>query len=314
MPRRRPAGLRHRGSRPDLAFLPLTAGTFLDPAVPQVALVHDLQHAFRPELFSPQQQRLRARQLAELCRHAARLICVSEFVRDSLLATVPVDPGRVVVIRHGLLREVAAEEPESAKPALARLGVVRGEFLLYPANFWPHKNHLRLLEALAQHVARRPGSRLRLVCTGALDERAQRLHARAAELGLGDRVTFPGYLPEAELGALLRSCRAVIYPSLFEGFGLPVLEAMAAGRPVLCSDTTSLPEVAGDAAFYFDPTDPAAIAGAIERLEADPLLATELIARGRARARTFGTRREMAAAYLRVLREVVSARSAAIIP
>jgi glycosyltransferase involved in cell wall biosynthesis len=198
-----------------------------------------------------------------------------------------------------------------AQQVLARLGVGARRFLLYPANPWPHKNHRVLVEAFAAYRRAFPAADLALVCTGAPGPAADALVAWALEDARlpPDSFAFAGYLPEREFVALLQASRALIFPSLYEGFGLPILEAMACGKPVLCSNVTSLPEIAGDAALLFDPRDAAAIAQAIDRLESEPGLEEHLVRRGRARAAHFGTARAMAASYLAAFEDVVSARA-----
>ena len=139
--------------------------------------------------------------------------------------------------------------------------------------------------------------------TGAPSPRRDELMEAARRMGLADRVSFPGHLPEAEFAGLLAGSMAMIFPSLFEGFGMPVLEAMAAGVPVQASNLTSVPEIAGGAARLFDPRRPTGIADAIERIAGDPQLRADLIALGRERARTFPGVAQMAACYLAVFEE-----------
>jgi len=184
------------------------------------------------------------------------------------------------------------------------LSLKAGQFLLYPANYWPHKNHEMLLTAFGIYHARHPESKLKLVCTGGLDTRRQALQETANRMGLGACVVLTGFLPDAEFVTLLRESRGLIFPSLFEGFGMPVLEAMAFDKPVLCSNVTSLPEVAGDAALLFDPRKPLEIAGAIEQLEGDPELAGALVERGRKQLATFADAPGMAQQYLEVFQAV----------
>src|SRR5207302_1715891 len=181
---------------------------------------------------------------------------------------------------------------ETARRLLERLGVRSRRFLLYPANAWPHKNHRVLIEAFAQFRRSAPDSDLALVCTGAPGVAAHELAALGMRVAPGGSFAFAGYLPQEEFVALLQRCRGLIFPSLYEGFGLPVLEAMAYGKPVLCSNVTSLPEVAGDAAIYFDPSDPGQIAAAIDVLR-DTDRITNLLRRGRPRAVRFGDGRRM---------------------
>ena len=124
-------------------------------------------------------------------------------------------------------------------------------------------------------------------------------------MGLADRVLFPGFLSADEFAALYASCRALIFPSLYEGFGMPVLEAMNFGKPVLCSNVTSLPEVAGDAALYFDPRKPDDILRAIEKILWDPEFGKALVAQGRRRVEEFNNSERMAEEYLDVFAEVL---------
>jgi glycosyltransferase involved in cell wall biosynthesis len=181
--------------------------------------------------------------------------------------------------------------------------------LLYPANFWPHKNHRLLFEALRQYRQQRPDSDLKLVCTGAPNKAMHELQRSAEDELQTGTVVFPGYLSTGQLQGLLDSCAALIYPSLYEGFGLPLLEAMVRGKPVLCSNVASLPEIAGQAAEYFDPTDPTDIARAIASvMHDDAELVEARLECGRARARTFGNASDMARKYYALLTEVLATR------
>jgi glycosyltransferase involved in cell wall biosynthesis len=295
----------------DLHFCPFTAPFFFDPRVPLVTLVHDLQFFEYPEFFAEEQRRNRHRDFIEACRRADGVICVSEFVRQTVLANSPLPPDRVHTIHSAVLH---ATEPDPrgasiAEEVLNGVGIPRRRFLLYPANAWPHKNHRVLLEAFATYLRRQPASDLALLCTGAPSAAVDDLKAIAHSSLPAGRFGFAGFVPEAEFAALMQSCRALVFPSLYEGFGLPVLEAMACDRPVLCSNTTSLPEVAGDAAVVFDPLDAEAIASAIERLESEPELETALVQRGRKRVAYFGSARDMAAKYLDLFHQALHTRA-----
>jgi hypothetical protein len=162
-----------------------------------------------------------------------------------------------------------------------------------------------LLTAWGIYKHQHRGSELKLVCTGAPSASMETLVDAVVHMGLADTVIFPGYLPDGDYAALLQSCRALVFPSLYEGFGIPVLEAMAFNKPVLCSNLTSLPEVAGEAALYFDPRKPVEIADAIDHVTSDAKLCALLVKRGCQRLAAFGGLPEMAGAYLRVFEGVV---------
>ena len=202
---------------------------------------------------------------------------------------------------------LAATPPAPGAPAAdpadlrRRLGLGDRAVALSVSARRPHKNLLRLLDALAQIPRER---RPVLVAPGYPTPHEAELQARAAELGLTGDVVWPAWLDAADLEGLYALATLVVFPSLQEGFGLPVLEAMVRGVPVACSDRSSLPEVAGDAALLFDPEDSGAIRAAIERLLADPAERERLIRRGRERAAGFTWERTAeltAAAYERAL-------------
>jgi glycosyltransferase involved in cell wall biosynthesis len=294
------------GERPDLLFCPFSVPYFWQAGVPCVCIVYDLQYVSYPTFFTAEQRLNRERQLVDACRKSERVVCISDYVRSTVLANVDVPAERVQTIPLGLLHEPV--EPDEA--VVDRLGLDRGEFLLYPANFWPHKNHRVLFEALRLFRATHPDSPLKLVCTGAPNALMGALEVAAKSALPEGTVVFAGYLAERELTALLDASAALVFPSLYEGFGMPVLEGMAAGKPVLCSNVTSLPEVASDAATYFDPTKPQQIASAIAALNGEPSAIASRVACGRQRAASFGNARDMAVPYLALFRHILSASPA----
>jgi glycosyltransferase involved in cell wall biosynthesis len=165
-----------------------------------------------------------------------------------------------------------------------------------------------LLTALGIARAEGLAADIQLLCTGAPGARQQWLARAAASMGLGTIALFPGFLPEAELAVVMAGCLGVVFPSLFEGFGMPVIEAMAAGVPVACADTTSLPEVAAGAAILFDPRSPADIARALVALASDAPLRQRLVAAGLARAQDFTDTAGMAQDYLELFDHAVAGR------
>ena len=292
-----------------LLFCPFTGVFFYDPAVPVVAVVADLQYAYYPEFFTPEERYEREQNFRQICRVASRLVCISAYTRATVLEHSGLPAQRTAVIGIAARERLARPDRAAIERVLAGLGLQPGGFLLYPANFWRHKNHELLLTAFGMYRAAHPRSELKLVLTGAPSPRRDELREAARRMGLAARVVFPGFLPEEDFAALLGGSAAMLFPSLFEGFGMPVLEAMAAGVPVACGNLTSLPEIAGPAenpaALLFDPRRPAEIAAAIERLENDAALRADLVERGRRRAAEFLPAEEMAARYWKVFQDAV---------
>jgi glycosyltransferase involved in cell wall biosynthesis len=204
---------------------------------PAATTVLDVQHEVFPEFFSRAELVYRRRVYGWTVRKSRIVITISEHARQALVERLRLDPGRVRAIH-------LAVDHERFRPD----GRPREPFLLYPANAWPHKNHARLFEAFMEIRRERP--EVRLVLTGADHDR----------LALPDGTASRGHVSLDDLVELYRSAAALVYPSLYEGFGIPCVEAMACGCPVAVSNVASLPEVCGDAAVYFDPLDPESIA------------------------------------------------------
>ena len=290
---------------PDLLFCPFTMPFFYDPAIPVVSVIYDLQYYYYPQFFSSEERIIRENNYKETCRLADRLICISEFVRETVLKNSNLLPEQVVSIPIRLFGRLKKPTLNAVSTVLQRHGLVKNEFLLYPANFWPHKNHPMLFTAFSMFRSRHPESKLHLVCTGSPDDRMGTLKEVTRRMGMAAWVYFAGFLSEEEFAAVLTSCKALIFPSLYEGFGMPVLEAMAFGKPVLCSNVTSLPEVAGDGALYFDPKKPTDILSAIEDILQKPELVKRLINRGYERTASLGDAEKMAQEYLQIFHNAV---------
>lgn len=289
----------------DVLFCPFTTLSLYDRGVPAVSIIHDLQHRYHPEFFGTEELRHRHESVQQACRSAARIICTSQYVRSTILESKMISPDRVevlpILLPHRFPKATRADEGE----VLSRFGLTANRFLLYPANFWRHKNHQRLLAAFQIFLERNRDSSLRLVLTGSspIPERDS-LRRFCDDAQISEAVAFSDYLAERDLAALMQTSKAIIFPSLFEGFGMPLVEGMAYGKPLLVSNATSLPEIGGDAPLYFDPRNPTEIAATIERLEREPQLPIVLSKRSTARLHAFGGPEEMAARYLDVFRSV----------
>lgn len=294
-----------RSLNADLLFCPFTAPFFYDPGIPSVSVVYDLQHLYYPQFFTPEERYHRDKHFKDACRLSKRIICISDYVRDTVIKNGDIIPQQVHTVYIRLSSRVPMVSFDKGERLLNRFQLVPDRFLLFPANFWAHKNHQMLFTAFGMYRAQYPKSNLKLACTGAPGTRMEYFQDAAKRMGLAERVVFLGYLSDEEYAVLLHICRAVIFPSLYEGFGMPVAEAMASGKPVLCSDVTSLPEVGGEAALYFDPKRPQTIVSEIERLESDENLVMQLIKRGQQQAAKFSDAEQMAREYWKVFREAV---------
>jgi glycosyltransferase involved in cell wall biosynthesis/SAM-dependent methyltransferase len=286
-------------------FCPFTAPFFAREGTPTVSVIYDLQYADYPQYFDEQDRWQRERNFTEACQRADKLVCISDFVRQRVIKQSGLPAERVTAIHIQLASRLPVALPDVTASLLQRLQLASARYLLYPANFWKHKNHEMLLVAFGLYAARHPDSDLKLVLTGAPDERQEFIREAVGRMGLSARVIFPGFLSEPEFAALINECLAVIYPSLYEGFGMPLIEAQAVGKPVLCSDRASLPEVAGDSALTFDPRLPETIATAIQRIESDSALREQLVKKGYENAKRFEDVDAMADQYLKVLADEV---------
>ena len=280
----------------DLLFCPFTAPTYFEFGIPTVCVIYDLQYKTYPEFFAREDVVHRNRTFIEATRRSTALAAISDYSREMAISVGKLDPASIKTIHLHISQHSLRNAPRD-ESILSRLQLTEGRYVIYPANFWKHKNHEMLLTAFG--LARHDGlaEDIRLVCTGAPGERQQWLQRSARALGLHNHVLFPGYLATAELLALIANSAGVVFPSLYEGFGLPVIEAMATGVPVACSNVTSLPEVAGDAAILFDPRIPEQIARAIVSLVHDKELAARLIRLGDTQAAQFSDSRFMAEQY-----------------
>jgi glycosyltransferase involved in cell wall biosynthesis len=252
--------------------------------IPSIYHPHDLQHLHLPELFPVRDVELREAWYRAFCRQAELVVMMTEWGRRDLLDHYDLPSDKVAVVPWGAVTD-AYPDPSQAEIDQTRKSLrLPDRFLLYPGQTWPHKNHEGLLEALAL-VRERRGGVPPLVCSGHLNELYPKLERRAEELGLGDKVSFVGFVEPLQLRCLYELATGVIFPSRFEGWGMPVTEAFSLGVPVACSNVTSLPEVAGDAALLFDPNSAEEMADAAWSLWTDPELRARLIERGRRRAR-----------------------------
>jgi glycosyltransferase involved in cell wall biosynthesis len=249
----------------------------------RVVTVHDLIYARFPEAHAGIRDKGMKVLVPQAVRRSHRVIADSQSTREDLIELLGVRSDRIDVVPLGL-GGVRRAAPLSERETRARFELGERSVLLSLSAKRPHKNLLALIGAFARIPAER---RPLLVLPGYPTWHEAELRSRAATAGVVEDVRFLSWLSGEELEGLWALAEAFVFPSLYEGFGLPVLEAMARGVPVACSNASSLPEVAGDAALLFDPHQESAIADALERLLGEPALRESLRTRGLARVREF---------------------------
>ncbi len=257
--------------RNDLFFSPGYNSPLFCPS-PFVLTIHDLSHVHCPENSSPLIRLYYATVLKRACRRAMNVLTVSEFTRAQILEWSGLSATAVHNVGCGVEPSYQAEGEVYGLPF---------PYFLCVSNRKPHKNELRVLDAFAQSGL---AKRMRLVFTGdSAPEQARRIEQNGASASVG----FTGRVPESRLPSLYRGAEALIFPSLYEGFGLPILEAMACGTPVLTANVTAMPETAGGAALLVNPTSVDEIAQAMNRIASDVSLRRHLRDQGLARAKAF---------------------------
>lgn len=247
----------------------------------QVFLIPDNQHETYPEFFSKEILRIRRAVFSRALIYAGAIGTISEFARDALMVFPETRCKDVFLMEPSLQTAHKIRTNSSDLSDAERSMVPKGDFFLFPANLWKHKNHTRLLQAF-RILKEKTGSGVSLVLTGHPDGWLE-LSRDYKDL----RVLHLGFIRPEFLRFLLERARALVFFSLYEGFGIPLLEAFDAGTPVVCSNTTSLPEVGGDAVLACDPTDIMAMAESMERILHDDELRKALILRGKARLATY---------------------------
>src|ERR1700685_4137234 len=262
-----------RYDRPDLLHVQYTGP--LSCPVPLVVSVHDVSYLEHPQYFT----KFRAAQLAITVKRtveaAARVLTPSEFSRDAILHHYAIDESKVVVVPNAAAPVFRPVERQVAAATVERKFGIRDPFVLMVGDLQPRKNHIGLLRAFESVMASHPQLRHRLVFVGKETWSSKELHRAVEKSPVADRVHFTGFVDDQDLVYFYGACDLFVFPSFYEGFGLPILEAMACGRAVACSNVTAMPEVADGAALLFDPHSTVDMASAMS----DVLLDQELRAR-----------------------------------
>jgi glycosyltransferase involved in cell wall biosynthesis len=251
-----------------------------------VVTIHDLIYYFFPEDCPSYLTHVAVKRvIRSAVRNAGRVLCVSRSTRDDIVRTFKTSKEKIEVTHLGAMElppEVFSDERVAAARAFAGLS---RPYLLYTGNHSPHKN-LRLLLGMLRKLKDR-GVELDMVITGKKDRHTPQIERLAADLGVADRTRFLGFVPDEHLFPLYRGALALIFPSLYEGFGLPPLEAFACGTPVVASNVSSIPEVLGDGAVLLDPRDEEGFVNAVEKIRTNEAFRKELVEKGAQRIKAF---------------------------
>ena len=279
---------------PDLLFVPSHVVPLYHPRRPRCTVVtlHDLGYLAFPQAHTARRRLDLHLSTLWSARAASHIIAISQATKDDLVKHYRVPPEKITVVHHGVAPHFHQPIKCDIITATQQRYATGEHYLLYVGTIQPRKNLLRLIDAFAEVVKgtysdAALAQHLTLVLAGKRGWLTQEIEQRAASHGIAERVRFIGYVADEDLPALLQGAHAFVFPSLYEGFGMPVLEAMAGGTPVLTSTTTSLPEVAGDAALLVDPQSSQAIATGITHLITDPALRQRLSDRGKQWAQRF---------------------------
>jgi len=269
--------------RPDVLFVPAHVVPIVHPRA-TVVTIHDLGYLRFPDAHTASSRRYLDWSTRWSVRAARRVIAVSGATRDDLVTMLKMPQDKITVVHHGV-RPADARLPDAAVRAmLDRLGIAR-PYVLFLGTVQPRKNLGRLIRAFRQVVD--AGLPHTLVIAGRMGWLAEPIRAEVTARGLTDRVHFAGYVADGDLPALYTGADAFAFPSLYEGFGMPALEALSYGVPVVASKTTSLPEIVGDAGLLVDPEDEAAMGAALVRILTDNDLRARLSLAGPEQAARF---------------------------
>jgi glycosyltransferase involved in cell wall biosynthesis len=276
---------RLRQDKPQLLHVQYTAPVFC--STPVIASVHDVSFLEYPAYFTP----FRALQLRctvhRTVKSAARVITPSEFSKRRILSSYQLDEDKVVVLPNGVASAFRPMPRESAQRWVYSSFGLRAPYILTVGDLQPRKNHAGLIRAFEKLVRSHPQLPHQLVIVGKENWRASTVHDAAKRSSVADRIHFTGFVSDEGLLRLYGGCDLFVYPSLYEGFGLPILEAMACSRAVACSNTSAMPEVADSAAILFDPSSTDDIALAMRDLLLNPELRQRMERLGMHRAATF---------------------------
>jgi glycosyltransferase involved in cell wall biosynthesis len=257
------------------------------PGIPTIAYVVDLLHLDYPESITSKESQYRYQYFEAMARQADFFQCSTDYVSQRLCNTYQIGTEKIIKTAP-----VFANQSKSALHSKTASPPVN-KYFYYPANFWVHKNHTTLLVAYAHYVSKEQGKAWDLVLTGFDSPEAHEILSYLDSLGIRDRVRYEGYVSEKDLNNIWSSASALVFPSVYEGFGIPLVEAMARKLPIICGRDACLEEVAGKAALYVESRNPLSIADALVQLSSSDVLYSQLSFQAYARFQEFSGDQEM---------------------
>lgn len=281
-----------------ILFCPFGKASFPTRNLPILSILYDLQVNAYPQFFSRAERRNREKQIQYIKKNAHSIVTISEFTRQMAIEygfndkNINVIPINIDSNKMGKIRDSALMSNRFR------------DIILYPANLWKHKNHELLFTAFTMAKEKGLSPNIRLVCTGfGVEKRTNYLNSIIRGMKKEKNIILTGYVDEKTLNDFYNKSMYVIFPSLYEGFGMPVIEAMSIGVPVCCSNTTALKEVSNDAAMSFDPRNPSSMADVMCRLASNNTLRSLYIEKGYKRALIYSNREEMVEKYSKVINQ-----------
>lgn len=274
-----------RKDRPALLHVQYTAPLFC--SVPVVVSIHDVSFIEHPEYFTPLRRRQLEFTVARTARRAARIITGSEFSRDSIVRAYNLDPAKIAVVPDAANPFFRVVSREAAARKVRETFGLNDPFVLCVGDLQPRKNHIGLIQAFARLVKSHPHLTHSLVIAGQDTWFGPRVREAAKNSGVENRIRFLGFVSDDDLLQIYNACECFVFPSYYEGFGIPILEAMACGRAVACANTSAMPEVADGAGLLFDPHQPDEITRAMRDILIDPELRARMERLGLQRAAGF---------------------------
>ncbi len=269
----------------DTLFVPAHTIPLFNPER-SVVTVHDIGFEHFPECYQTADKFYHKLIIHFIKKSADQIITVSEYSKRDLIETYKIDPAKIKVVYNGYDQERYREMPD-AKTYIRNKFEINAPYILFVGRLEEKKNISRLIDAFNLFKKQNPQDDHKLVLVGSCGFGFEQAQKKIGEYGLQKEIIFPGWLDDHDLPYLHSASDLFVFPSLFEGFGIPILEAMACGEPVVCSNTTSLPEVAGDATIMFDPTDIEQMSAVMARVLLNPRTASDLREKGLARTKLF---------------------------